>query len=74
MRGVGNRLMSSPTSATITRAAVTPTPGIWSSRVTTSAKGEISAAILVSSAAMFALIWSMRVSMLDSRNAWWSVK
>src|SRR5674536_154328 len=38
---VGNRVMSSPTSAMITLAVVTPTPGIGSRRATASAKGAI---------------------------------
>ena len=37
--GVGKRVMSRPTSAMITAAAVAPTPGISSRRATASAKG-----------------------------------
>src|SRR5664280_2603298 len=70
---VGNRVMSSPTSAMITLAVVTPTPGIGSRRATASAKGAICSSIRVSTSAMSASIASIRASILVSRNAWWSL-
>ncbi|WP_238999393.1 hypothetical protein [Segeticoccus rhizosphaerae] len=48
--------MSTPISAMITRAAVGPIPGIWSSRSNASAKAAISASIRASWAATFASI------------------
>ena len=58
----------------ITCAAVTPTPGISSSRTTVRTKGLISSSIWLSIAAMSALVSSMRASMVRSRNRWWLVK
>src|SRR5664280_128017 len=70
---VGNRVMSSPTSAMITWAAVMPTPGIVSRRATAAAKGAISSSIRVSTSVMSAAPASIRASILVSRNAWWSL-
>jgi hypothetical protein len=63
--------MSSPTSAMITLAVVTPAPGIESRRATASAKGAICSSIRVSTSAMSASMASIRASILVSRNAWW---
>jgi hypothetical protein len=60
--------MSVPISAMIVCAAVRPTPQTASSRSTAAAKGAISAWILRSSSAMSALVWSMRDSIVASRN------
>jgi hypothetical protein len=68
MAWVGKRPMSVPISAMITWAAVWPTPVISSSRSTARAKGAISASILASRSAMSALAWSMRPSIVCSRN------
>ena len=65
--------MSRPISAMITRAAVTPTPGISSSRATVCAKGAICASIRSSKLVMSPDSASIRPSILASRNAWWSV-
>ena len=70
---VGNRVMSIPISARITQAACCPMPGISSSRAAASAKGAISASIRSSRAAMSASTWSIRASILDSKNPWWSL-
>jgi hypothetical protein len=66
--GVGKRAMSVPISAMIVCAAVRPTPVISSSRSTAGPNGAISASILRSSSAMSALAWSMRPSIVASRN------
>lgn len=66
---VGNRVMSIPISAMITCAAVTPIPVTSSRRSTARAKGRISSSILPSTAAMVAPTWSIRPSMVASRNA-----
>ena len=68
MAWVGKRLMSTPISAIITCAAVRPTPQISSNRSAATWKGAISASMWTSSAAMSALAWSMRPSMVASRK------
>ena len=68
--GVGNRVMSRPISAMIACAAVTPTPGISSSRVTALAKGAICSSIRACTTSMSAVIPSIRASMVRNRNAW----
>jgi hypothetical protein len=60
--------MSTPISAMSTQAATRPTPVISSSWSAVAAKGAISASIFRSSAAMSALAWSMRDSIVASRN------
>ena len=68
MGGVGKRPMSRPISAMSTWAAVRPTPEISSNWSTVAANGVISWLILASSVAMSVLIWSMRASIVASRN------
>jgi hypothetical protein len=57
---VGNPVMSRPIPATMTAAAVAPTPGIATLRSTAAAKGASSSAILPSSSVMSASLASRR--------------
>jgi hypothetical protein len=68
MARVGNRPMSTPTSAMIAQAAVRPTPVISSSRSAAAVKGTISSWSLWSSSAMSASSPSTRASIRASRN------
>jgi hypothetical protein len=61
--------MSVPISAMMIRAAARPTPVTSSSRSTAAWNGAISASILASTAAMSALVRSMRSSIVASRKA-----
>src|SRR5215218_5813146 len=71
---VGNRVMSTPSSASSSCAASWPTPGISSSRSTAATNGAISSASLASSSARSASSASTRASILASKKACWSVK
>ncbi len=71
--GVGKRVMSTPISAIIVCAAVTPMAGISSRRPTAAAKGAICSSMRASTAAMSPFIASTRDSIRVSRNAWWAL-
>jgi hypothetical protein len=64
----GKRVMSSPISAMIARAAVAPVPGISSSRVIARVKGAISCSIRSSITVMSASTASIWASMRAGRN------